>query len=84
MRAGRLGTRRLVKGALLDHEVFLTVDEVAGRLKVTPAIVREWLRDGHLGGFRLGGPRAGWRITLHDLAAFVERRRAATQARRTE
>jgi excisionase family DNA binding protein len=67
----------------MDRDDYLTVDEVAARLKVSPEIVREWLRKGELGGFRLGGARAGWRVTPDDLAAFVERRRAEGQAGRS-
>lgn len=74
--------RSLAKGTTMDRDHYLTVEEVAGRLKVTPEVVREWLRTGHLGGFRLGGARAGWRVTPDDLAAFVEQRRAESQAGR--
>ena len=59
----------------MDPKEYLTVEEVAARLKVTPEIIRDWLRTGRLGGFRLGGPRAGWRVTSLDLAAFEARQR---------
>lgn len=53
---------------------FLTVQEVADRLKVTPLTVRRWLNKGELVGIQLGD-RAGWRITEDDLRRFVDARR---------
>jgi excisionase family DNA binding protein len=53
------------------QEVF-TVAEVAAMLKATPAALRERLRNGTLGGFRIG---TDWRIPKADLDAFIERNR---------
>ena len=53
------------------QEVF-TVAEVATMLKATPAALRQRLRDGTLGGFRIG---TDWRIPKADLDAFIERNR---------
>ena len=53
------------------QEVF-TVAEVAAMLKATPAALRQRLRDGTLGGFRIG---TDWRIPKEDLDAFIERNR---------
>jgi len=53
------------------QEVF-TVAEVAAMLKATPAALRQRLRDGTLGGFRIG---TDWRIPKADLEAFIERNR---------
>lgn len=53
---------------------FMTANEVAERLKVHPATVKRWLREGRLGGVPLGD-RAGWRITEKDLADFLDRQR---------
>jgi excisionase family DNA binding protein len=53
---------------------YLTVNEVADRLKVTPLTVRRWLQGGELAGVRLGD-RAGWRISEDDLAEFLAARR---------
>ncbi len=50
---------------------YLTVDEVATRLKVHPRTVKRWLADGKLKG-KLLGDRAGWRITESDLRRFME------------
>jgi len=49
------------------QEVY-TPDEVAEILKVTPKVVRAWLRDGKLPGLRLGRL---WRIRESDLESFI-------------
>ncbi len=49
---------------------YLTVAEVAERLKVYPGTVKRWLRDGKLVGISLGD-RAGWRIAEDDLQRFL-------------
>ena len=60
---------------------YLTVNEVAARLKVTSLTVRRWLQAGSLGGIALGD-RAGCRIGEKDLAAFLDaRRRGGVQER---
>ena len=60
---------------------YLTVSEVATRLKVTPLTVRRWLHAGSLAGIQLGD-RAGWRITEADLQRFLDaRRRGGVQDR---
>jgi excisionase family DNA binding protein len=48
---------------------YLTIDEVAAKVKVKPKTVREWLRTK-----RLKGVKAGhfWRIRPEDLEAFLE------------
>ena len=53
---------------------YLTVDEVAERLKVYPGTIRRWLRDGKLVGVSLGD-RAGWRIAEDDLERFPQQQR---------
>ena len=53
---------------------YLTVAEVAERLKVYPGTVKRWLREGKLVGVALGD-RAGWRISESDLEAFLESQR---------
>jgi excisionase family DNA binding protein len=54
-------------------EQYLTVEEVAERLRVNPASVRAWLRDGKLRGLALGG-RTGWRIPAEAFEAFLAER----------
>lgn len=51
-------------------ERYLTVEEVADRLRVNREAVRRWLRAGELRGVHLSR-KTGWRITEADLAAFL-------------
>lgn len=51
---------------------YLTIKEVAERLRVSERTVRRWLLAGKLKGFRFGD-RAGWRVDEKDLEAFVAR-----------
>ena len=51
---------------------YLTIKEVAARLRVSERSVRRWLLGGELKGFRFGD-RAGWRVREEDLEAFVAR-----------
>src|SRR4051812_44579565 len=53
---------------------YLTVAEVAERLRVYPGTVKRWLREGKLVGILLGD-RAGWRIAEEDLDVFLERQK---------
>ena len=57
---------------------YLTVADVANRLKVHPATVKRWLRDGKLAGVSLGD-RAGWRIAEDDLARFLRQQSNVAQ-----
>lgn len=49
----------------------LTVPEVAERMRVSPELVRRWLRQGRMRGIRLGGTRLGWRILDTELERFL-------------
>lgn len=62
----------------MERDRLLTVPEVAEQMRVSEATVRDWLRRGHLRGFRPGGTKAGWRIRESDLRAFMLGERAAT------
>ena len=53
---------------------FLTVPDVASRLKVSRETVREWLRTEQLTGYNLGG-RAGWRISAVEVDRLLSSRR---------
>ena len=53
------------------NEVF-TVRKAAARLKADPSTLRKMLREGRLGGFRVG---SDWRIPQNDLDAFIDRNR---------
>ncbi len=48
---------------------FLTVEEVARQLRVSPKTVRSWLVQGRMHGFKLT-PKV-WRIRREDFQAFV-------------
>jgi excisionase family DNA binding protein len=55
------------------NEEWLTVNEIAERLKVTPATVQRWLRTKALPGLSLGG-KAGYRVRPADLDRFIAER----------
>jgi excisionase family DNA binding protein len=50
---------------------FFTVNEVAEKLKVHPATIKRWLREGKMRGLQLGD-RAGWRISKADYDQFID------------
>jgi excisionase family DNA binding protein len=52
---------------------FLTVPDVALRLKVSRETVREWLRTEQLTGYNLGG-RAGWRVSAREVDRLLSSR----------
>jgi len=55
---------------------WLTVPEVAARLRVKEATVRRWIRTQQLPALYLGSTRAGYRIRATDLDAFIARQSA--------
>jgi excisionase family DNA binding protein len=57
---------------------FLTVEEVARRLRRHPELVRRWLRDGRLKGLTFG---RSWIISEGELARF-ERQQPARRRRK--
>jgi excisionase family DNA binding protein len=64
---------------------FLTVEEVARQLRVSPKTVRAWLVQGRLHGFKLT-PKV-WRIRREDFQAFVtaaERQTTQDEIERSE
>jgi excisionase family DNA binding protein len=52
-------------------EELLTVEEVAGRLKVHPETVRRWLREGRLDGYRISR-KGGWRVRPESITRMLE------------
>jgi excisionase family DNA binding protein len=56
----------------MEGDRLLTVQEVAGRLRVNPETIRRWLRQGKLEGAMLGGDRAGYRIAESELRRLLE------------
>ena len=53
----------------MTEEILLTPPQVATRLQVNERTVTQWLRKGHLRGFKIGKE---WRISSLDLEAFLE------------
>ena len=52
-------------------EQFLTVPEVAERIRITPETVRRWLRAGRLHGVLLGGDKMGYRIDETEVTRLM-------------
>ena len=50
-------------------EQLLTPQQVAKRFQVGERTVTQWLRKGHLRGFKVGKE---WRVSAQDLTAFLE------------
>ena len=58
----------------LLNEDWLTVEEIAAKMKVSEETVRRWIRAKKLPVLDLGGPRAGYRIRPSDLQTFLANR----------
>ncbi len=54
---------------MMNNEKLLTPVDVANRLQVNERTVTQWLRKGHLRGFKVGKE---WRVSEKDLEAFLE------------
>ncbi len=54
----------------MTEETLLTPPQVAQRLQVNERTVTQWLRKGHLRGFKIGKE---WRVSARDLNAFLEK-----------
>ncbi|MCZ6741186.1 MAG: helix-turn-helix domain-containing protein [Alphaproteobacteria bacterium] len=54
---------------MMNDKKLLTPTDVANRLQVTERTVTQWLRRGHLRGFKIGKE---WRISPDDLQALLE------------
>lgn len=53
----------------MNDDKLLTPPQVAERLQVNERTVTQWLRKGHLRGFKIGKE---WRVSQKDLTAFLE------------
>jgi excisionase family DNA binding protein len=60
----------------VTDEKWLTVAEVAERLRLNPETIRRWLRRGDLKGI-VFSDRGGYRVSESQLADFIERRKLA-------
>ncbi len=71
----------------MPHDRYQTVQELAERLEVAEATVRQWIKSGQLRAIDIG---KGWRISDTDLKQFlsaretVPRERDGTAAGRTD
>ncbi len=54
---------------MMNDKKLLTPTDVANHLQVSERTVTQWLRRGHLRGFKIGKE---WRISPDDLQAFLE------------
>ncbi len=54
---------------MMNNEKLLTPVDVANCLQVNERTVTQWLRKGHLRGFKVGKE---WRVSVKDLEAFLE------------
>ncbi len=57
------------KGDLMAEQMYLTPFDVAKHLQLNERTVTQWLRNGHLRGFKIGKE---WRVSELDLDAFIE------------
>ncbi|MFZ0097136.1 MAG: helix-turn-helix domain-containing protein [Gemmobacter sp.] len=58
----------------MPQDQYQTVQEVADRLEVAEATVRQWIKSGALRAINIG---KGWRISDTDLAQFLRDRETA-------
>ncbi len=63
----------------MADENWLTVSEIAARLKVTEQTVRRWLRAGKLTGRNFSG-RTGYRVRESELQKFLEEEQGGERA----
>jgi excisionase family DNA binding protein len=61
----------------MQDDKMLTVEEVAGRMRVNEKTVRNWIASGELPAFPIG--KRGYRISETDLRSFVEARKQRLQ-----
>jgi excisionase family DNA binding protein len=54
----------------MSQDQWLTVEQIATRMQVTPETVRRWLRSRKLRGVRLSD-KAGWRVRASDLDRYI-------------
>ncbi len=53
----------------MNEDILWTPPQVAERLQINERTVTQWLRKGHLRGFKIGKE---WRVAQRDLQAFLE------------
>jgi len=61
----------------MDNEQFLTVKEVAQRLRLSTKTIHRWIAAGKLKALWAGSDRAGWRIRALDVEKSLQADRPA-------
>jgi excisionase family DNA binding protein len=56
----------------MPDEEYLTVNEVAERLKINPETVRVWIRESKIRATNLGARRAGYRIPKSEVQRILQ------------
>ena len=56
----------------MGDERWLTVPEVAERMRVKPETVRVWLREGKLRGVQPISKRTGWRVSQTEVTRLLQ------------
>ncbi len=64
----------------MPHDRYQTVQELADRLEVAEATVRQWIKSGELRAIDIG---RGWRIADADLVSFLKARETAPRSERS-
>ncbi len=54
---------------MMNNDKLLTPIDIANRLQVNERTVTQWLRKGHLRGFKIGKE---WRVPVKDLETLLE------------
>ncbi len=54
---------------MMNNDKLLTPTDIANRLQMNERTVTQWLRKGHLRGFKVGKE---WRVSVKDLEALLE------------
>jgi excisionase family DNA binding protein len=62
----------------MPHDRYQTVQELAERLEVAEATVRQWIKSGQLRAIDIG---KGWRISDTDLKQFLSARETVPRER---
>ncbi len=60
----------------MPHDRYQTVKELAERLEISEATVRQWIKSGDLRAIDIG---KGWRIADTDLDRFLKARETASR-----
>jgi excisionase family DNA binding protein len=65
-----------IQADVMPHDRYQTVKELAERLEVSEATVRQWIKAGELRAIDIG---KGWRIADTDLDRFLKARETASR-----